>query len=166
MGSSHVRLWVFCRFLRKLKAAGLGSLPGTAAEVLDDDVRAMLCPDKLSVDSWLEVGLAQFLIPAFDDLKGIQNLFWCFSASVLQFTHLLCAAALCAAAITALDPMIACRLRLLGHLRCGQCIGMPSGWNMLMLGALLGDSGFGCVRCSSPIRGYCIFSASLSRPIG
>mmetsp|Transcript_4716 Transcript_4716/g.13562 ORF Transcript_4716/g.13562 Transcript_4716/m.13562 type:complete len:275 (+) Transcript_4716:318-1142(+) len=47
--------WSIEAFLRKLKAAGLGSLPGTAAEVLDDDVRAMLCPDKLSVDSWLEV---------------------------------------------------------------------------------------------------------------
>lgn len=43
-----------CRFLRKLKAAGLGSLPGTAAEVLDHDVRAALCPDKLSVDLWLQ----------------------------------------------------------------------------------------------------------------
>ena len=35
-----------------LRAAGLGSLPGTAAEVLDDDVRAVLCPDKLSSGEW------------------------------------------------------------------------------------------------------------------
>lgn len=42
-------------FLLKLKAGGLGSLPGTAAEVLDESVRAMLCPDKLSVNEWLEV---------------------------------------------------------------------------------------------------------------
>jgi FO synthase len=42
-------------YLARLKAAGLGSLPGTAAEVLDDDVRAMLCPDKLSTDEWLGV---------------------------------------------------------------------------------------------------------------
>lgn len=35
--------------------AGLGSLPGTAAEVLHDDVRAVLCPDKLSTAQWLEV---------------------------------------------------------------------------------------------------------------
>jgi len=35
--------------------AGLGSLPGTAAEVLDDAVRAVLCPDKLSTTEWLEV---------------------------------------------------------------------------------------------------------------
>ena len=34
---------------------GLGSLPGTAAEVLDDSVRAVLCPDKLSSEEWLEV---------------------------------------------------------------------------------------------------------------
>lgn len=42
-------------FLRQLKAAGLGSLPGTAAEVLDDAVRAVLCPDKLSSGEWLGV---------------------------------------------------------------------------------------------------------------
>ena len=35
--------------------AGLGSLPGTAAEVLDDAVRAVLCPDKLSTAQWVEV---------------------------------------------------------------------------------------------------------------
>jgi FO synthase len=33
----------------------LGSLPGTAAEILDDDVRAIICPDKLSTREWLEV---------------------------------------------------------------------------------------------------------------
>jgi hypothetical protein len=38
-----------------LKEAGLGSLPGTAAEVLDDDVRGVLCPDKLNTQQWLEV---------------------------------------------------------------------------------------------------------------
>ena len=42
-------------FLRKLRAAGLGTLPGTAAEVLDDEVRRELCPDKLSTDQWLTV---------------------------------------------------------------------------------------------------------------
>ena len=42
-------------FLRKLRAAGLGTLPGTAAEVLDDEVRRDLCPDKLSTDQWLTV---------------------------------------------------------------------------------------------------------------
>jgi len=42
-------------FLVKLKAAGLGTLPGTAAEVLDDEVREELCPDKITTDQWLEV---------------------------------------------------------------------------------------------------------------
>lgn len=42
-------------FLTDLKAAGLGTLPGTAAEVLDDDVRATLCPDKINTAQWLEV---------------------------------------------------------------------------------------------------------------
>ena len=42
-------------FLRELKDAGLGTLPGTAAEVLDDEVRRDLCPDKLTSGQWLEV---------------------------------------------------------------------------------------------------------------
>ncbi|MFO1310659.1 MAG: 5-amino-6-(D-ribitylamino)uracil--L-tyrosine 4-hydroxyphenyl transferase CofH [Burkholderiales bacterium] len=42
-------------FLRELKDAGLGSLPGTAAEILDDDVRRVICPDKLTSGEWLEV---------------------------------------------------------------------------------------------------------------
>ena len=41
-------------YLTRLKDAGLGSLPGTAAEVLDDDIRAILCPDKITTDEWLE----------------------------------------------------------------------------------------------------------------
>jgi FO synthase len=41
-------------YLRRLKDAGLRSLPGTAAEILDDDVRAVLCPDKVTTDEWLE----------------------------------------------------------------------------------------------------------------
>lgn len=42
-------------FLKMLRDAGLGSLPGTAAEILDDDARAILCPDKLTAAGWLEV---------------------------------------------------------------------------------------------------------------
>ncbi len=42
-------------FLERLHAAGLGSLPGTAAEILDDEVRAVLCPDKVRTAQWLEV---------------------------------------------------------------------------------------------------------------
>ncbi len=42
-------------YLGRLHAAGLGSLPGTAAEVLDDEVRAVICPDKITTAQWLEV---------------------------------------------------------------------------------------------------------------
>lgn len=42
-------------YVRRLKDAGLGTLPGTAAEILDDEVRATLCPDKLSTKEWLNV---------------------------------------------------------------------------------------------------------------
>lgn len=42
-------------FLLQLKDAGLGTLPGTAAEILDDEVRATLCPDKIKTNTWLEV---------------------------------------------------------------------------------------------------------------
>ena len=42
-------------YLEKLRSAGLSSLPGTAAEILDDEVRAELCPDKLNTAEWLEI---------------------------------------------------------------------------------------------------------------
>ncbi len=42
-------------YLTELRAAGLGSLPGTAAEILDDEVRRVICPDKVTTDQWLEV---------------------------------------------------------------------------------------------------------------
>ena len=42
-------------YLRQLQDAGLGTLPGTAAEVLDDEVRAVICPDKINTAQWLEV---------------------------------------------------------------------------------------------------------------
>jgi FO synthase len=41
-------------YLRRLKDAGLRSLPGTAAEILDDPVREILCPDKISTEEWLD----------------------------------------------------------------------------------------------------------------
>ena len=41
-------------YLTRLRDAGLKTLPGTAAEILDDEVRAVLCPDKISTDEWLE----------------------------------------------------------------------------------------------------------------
>jgi FO synthase len=42
-------------FLIRLRDAGLGTLPGTAAEILDDRVRAHLCPDKVRTSEWAEV---------------------------------------------------------------------------------------------------------------
>jgi FO synthase len=42
-------------FLEQLKEAGLGTLPGTAAEILDDEVRAIICPDKINTAQWLDV---------------------------------------------------------------------------------------------------------------
>ncbi len=43
------------QFLKRLHDAGLGSLPGTAAEVLDDSIRVYLCPDKIRTAQWAEV---------------------------------------------------------------------------------------------------------------
>jgi FO synthase len=42
-------------YLVRLKEAGLATLPGTAAEILDDEVRAIICPDKVNTREWLEV---------------------------------------------------------------------------------------------------------------
>ena len=42
-------------YLSQLKDAGLDTLPGTAAEILDDEVRAVICPDKINTAQWLEV---------------------------------------------------------------------------------------------------------------
>ena len=41
-------------YLTRLRDVGLRTLPGTAAEILDDDIRARLCPDKITTDEWLE----------------------------------------------------------------------------------------------------------------
>jgi FO synthase len=41
-------------YLRRLMAAGLKTLPGTAAEILDDEIRATLCPDKVNTEEWLD----------------------------------------------------------------------------------------------------------------
>ena len=42
-------------FLIELKNAGLNSLPGTAAEILHDDIRSIICPDKLTSKQWIEI---------------------------------------------------------------------------------------------------------------
>jgi FO synthase len=45
-------------FLVQLKDAGLGTLPGTAAEILDDEIRAIICPDKINTQEWVDVARA------------------------------------------------------------------------------------------------------------
>jgi len=45
-------------FLSRLKAAGLGTLPGTAAEILDDEIRDIICPDKINTQQWVDVARA------------------------------------------------------------------------------------------------------------
>jgi len=42
-------------FLEQLQEAGLNTLPGTAAEILDDEIREMICPDKINTQQWLDV---------------------------------------------------------------------------------------------------------------
>ncbi|MBE9098457.1 7,8-didemethyl-8-hydroxy-5-deazariboflavin synthase subunit CofH [Vacuolonema iberomarrocanum] len=45
----------FVEVITALQEAGVGSLPGTAAEVLDDRVRQILCPEKINTAQWLEI---------------------------------------------------------------------------------------------------------------
>lgn len=66
--------------LRRLKAAGLGSLPGTAAEILDDRIRKYLCPDKINTAEWAMVieeahrqGLRTTSTIMFGSIDGPQN---------------------------------------------------------------------------------------------
>ncbi len=67
-------------YLAMLKDEGLGSLPGTAAEILDDEIRAQICPDKLTTDLWLDivadahrVGLPTTSTILFGHLEGPQH---------------------------------------------------------------------------------------------
>jgi FO synthase len=67
-------------YLERLRAAGLASLPGTAAEVLDDEVRAVICPDKVTTEQWLEVhgtahevGLSSTTTIMFGHVDGPRN---------------------------------------------------------------------------------------------
>jgi FO synthase subunit 2 len=46
--------WDFETVYRKLKAAGLDSVPGTAAEILVDEVRDVICPGKIDTGTWVE----------------------------------------------------------------------------------------------------------------
>jgi FO synthase len=68
------------KFLKELKSVGLGSLPGTAAEILDDEVRSRLCAEKLSTAQWLAVieaahraGLRTTSTIMFGHLEGYEH---------------------------------------------------------------------------------------------
>ena len=76
-------------FLWELKDAGLGSLPGTAAEVLDDEIRAIICPDKVNTAQWSEVartahglGLPMTTTIMFGHVEGYRN--WARHLGVLR----------------------------------------------------------------------------------
>jgi FO synthase len=67
-------------FLVELKDAGLGTLPGTAAEILDDDIRKIICPDKINTREWAdvmraahEVGLRATTTIMFGHVDGPRN---------------------------------------------------------------------------------------------
>ncbi len=67
-------------YLRRLMDAGLQSLPGTAAEILDDTIRARLCPDKINTEEWLEahrtahgVGLRSNITIMFGSIEGPEH---------------------------------------------------------------------------------------------
>ena len=53
-GASSLGLPIY-EYLQKLKEAGLSTMPGTAAEILDDAVRENICPDKLTSEEWINV---------------------------------------------------------------------------------------------------------------
>jgi FO synthase len=67
-------------YLGRLREEGLGSLPGTAAEILDDDVRRVICPDKVTTDQWLHVhdtahrvGLRSNVTIMFGHVEGVRS---------------------------------------------------------------------------------------------
>ena len=53
-GSKQSRISIR-HYLQALKEAGIGSLPGTSAEILDDRVRKIIAPGRISTDQWIEV---------------------------------------------------------------------------------------------------------------
>ena len=79
-------------FLQRLKSAGLATLPGTAAEVLDDEIRAIICPDKINTEQWCDVhrtahalGLRSNATIMFGTVDGPKN--WARHLAVLRSLH-------------------------------------------------------------------------------
>ena len=79
-------------FLRRLKEAGLKTLPGTAAEILDDEIRALICPDKINTSQWCEVhriahsiGLGSNATIMFGTVEGPRN--WARHLVVVRSLH-------------------------------------------------------------------------------
>jgi FO synthase len=68
------------KFLKELKHEGLGTLPGTAAEILDDEIRAIICPDKIDTRGWADVmraahaiGLRSTTTIMFGHVERVEN---------------------------------------------------------------------------------------------
>ncbi len=68
------------RYLAGLKEAGLATLPGTAAEILSDDIRDIICPDKVNTGEWLDimraahaVGLRSTATIMFGHVEGYEH---------------------------------------------------------------------------------------------
>ncbi|MGI8407639.1 MAG: 5-amino-6-(D-ribitylamino)uracil--L-tyrosine 4-hydroxyphenyl transferase CofH [Actinomycetota bacterium] len=79
-------------FLGRLKSCGLATLPGTAAEVLDDEIRDIICPDKIRTEEWCEVhriahrlGLRSNATIMFGTVEGPIN--WARHLMVLRHLH-------------------------------------------------------------------------------
>ncbi|MFN2595022.1 MAG: 5-amino-6-(D-ribitylamino)uracil--L-tyrosine 4-hydroxyphenyl transferase CofH [Actinomycetota bacterium] len=79
-------------FLTRLRDAGLKTLPGTAAEILDDDIRALICPDKITTEQWCEVhrtahslGLRSNATIMFGSVEGPKN--WARHLVVVRELH-------------------------------------------------------------------------------
>jgi FO synthase len=79
-------------FLARLRNAGLATLPGTAAEILDDEIRAIICPDKIKTDEWCEVhrvahslGLRSNATIMFGTVEGPRS--WARHLEVLRRLH-------------------------------------------------------------------------------
>ena len=79
-------------FLMTLREAGLKTLPGTAAEILDDDIRAIICPDKIDTQQWCDVhrvahelGLRSNATIMFGTVEGPRS--WARHLSVVRDLH-------------------------------------------------------------------------------